>query len=365
MEFSGSRLKRFLLVISFGLAMTGILLALVSEFHEEITEIWLQDADTAIIKYLHLHVSPLLTRVMFVLSLLGSWKVLFPVVATGMIWLLLIRSRHEALIFVTAIAGAASINVALKLLFQRPRPRPFWALAHESSYSFPSGHAAAAFVFYGVLAFMAVRRSRTRALSVLIALTAAFLILGIGASRVDLGVHYPSDVAAGYLVGVIWLAGVALGSTQLNRSRKTNNVEPDFIDVLVVSVNNSIRHWKQRAKSLKRDVYALYLAKRDPRISWYAKFLGIIIVAYALSPIDLIPDFIPVFGYLDDLVLLPAGILLLLKLIPSGVMEEYRVKASNPELRISKNWFFGALIVVTWLVAIAISARWLYARFTR
>ena len=72
-----------------------------------------------------------------------------------------------------------------------------------------------------------------------------------------------------------------------------------------------------------------------PSYALYAKLLGGVILAYALSPIDLIPDFIPVLGYLDDLILLPAGILLLLQLIPAEVMEEYRIKAENPELRIS------------------------------
>ncbi len=94
----------------------------------------------------------------------------------------------------------------------------------------------------------------------------------------------------------------------------------------MISVNTSIRDWKQRTRSLKRDVRALYLAKRDPRMPWYAKLLGGVILAYAFSPIDLIPDFIPVLGYLDDLILLPAGILLLLQLIPAEVMEEYRIK---------------------------------------
>ena len=89
--------------------------------------------------------------------------------------------------------------------------------------------------------------------------------------------------------------------------------------------------WKERANNLKRDIHALYLAKNDPRVPWYAKLLAVLIIAYALSPIDLIPDFIPVLGLLDELVLLPVGILLLLKMIPPGVMEEYRrTAASHP-----------------------------------
>src|SRR5829696_404097 len=84
---------------------------------------------------------------------------------------------------------------------------------------------------------------------------------------------------------------------------------------------------KQRARELKRETYALYLACRDPRVPWYARIVAICIVSYALSPIDLIPDFIPVLGYLDDLILIPLGIALLLKMIPEAVMIDCREQA--------------------------------------
>ena len=74
------------------------------------------------------------------------------------------------------------------------------------------------------------------------------------------------------------------------------------------------------AKSIKRDVYAVYLAARDPRTPWYAKVLGACVAGYALSPIDLVPDFIPVLGYLDDLVIVPIGIIVVIKLIPPEVL---------------------------------------------
>jgi uncharacterized membrane protein YkvA (DUF1232 family) len=87
-----------------------------------------------------------------------------------------------------------------------------------------------------------------------------------------------------------------------------------------------IKAWAHR---VTRDSYAIYLASRDPRVPWYAKALAIAVAAYALSPIDLIPDFIPVIGYLDDLVILPLGIWLVVSLIPGEVMVEYRAKASE------------------------------------
>ena len=84
---------------------------------------------------------------------------------------------------------------------------------------------------------------------------------------------------------------------------------------------------KSRARTLKTETFAIYLAARDPRTPWHAKAIAIGTVAYALSPIDLIPDFVPVLGYLDDLLIVPAGMALALKLIPARVMEEAREKA--------------------------------------
>ena len=82
--------------------------------------------------------------------------------------------------------------------------------------------------------------------------------------------------------------------------------------------------WKQRAKELKREVYALYFACREPRVPWYAKALAVGLVAYAFSPIDLIPDFIPVLGYVDELVLIPLGVMAVRAMVPPEVMIQCR-----------------------------------------
>jgi uncharacterized membrane protein YkvA (DUF1232 family) len=111
--------------------------------------------------------------------------------------------------------------------------------------------------------------------------------------------------------------------------------------------------WKTKAKQLKNEIHALYLASKDPRTPWYAKVLAALIIGYALSPIDLIPDFIPVLGYLDDLIIVPAGIVLLLKMIPEEVMEESRQNARVlSEQKKPKNWIAGLVIVLIWLLAI-------------
>src|SRR5262245_60872089 len=124
--------------------------------------------------------------------------------------------------------------------------------------------------------------------------------------------------------------------------------------------------WKARARALERDTYALYLACRDPRVPWYAKALAGAVVAYALRPLDLIPDFIPVLGYLDDLLLVPLGLALALGRIPAPVMAEGRRAAAarlaagsgRPRSRVG-----GAAIVAVWLLLAALSG-WLVLRAT-
>jgi len=99
------------------------------------------------------------------------------------------------------------------------------------------------------------------------------------------------------------------------------------------------------------ETYAIYLAYKDPRVPWYAKIWMGIILAYAFSPIDLIPDFIPVLGYLDDLVIVPAGIALAIKMIPEDVMAECRLK-SQETIQSDRpvNWVVAAVIILVWLV---------------
>jgi uncharacterized membrane protein YkvA (DUF1232 family) len=111
--------------------------------------------------------------------------------------------------------------------------------------------------------------------------------------------------------------------------------------------------WKTRAKRRKSEIRALYLAARDPRTPWYAKVLAVFILGYALSPIDLIPDFIPILGYLDDLIVVPAGIAFLSKLIPREVMEDCRARAqAEPSGKRLKSWTAAVVIVLIWLSAI-------------
>nr|WP_280521191.1 YkvA family protein [Paenibacillus mangrovi] len=113
---------------------------------------------------------------------------------------------------------------------------------------------------------------------------------------------------------------------------------------------------------MKSNLIALYLSYRDPRVKWYAKLFTMCVVAYAFSPIDLIPDFIPILGYLDDLIIVPLGIVLALKMIPKDVIEENREKAQEFQKK-PKNWFTATLFIIVWvLFAIWISIM-IYKKF--
>jgi uncharacterized membrane protein YkvA (DUF1232 family) len=116
---------------------------------------------------------------------------------------------------------------------------------------------------------------------------------------------------------------------------------------------------KQWARTIKRDVIALWIAARDPRVPWYVKALAAAIAAYALSPIDLIPDFIPVLGYLDDLVIVPVGILLVVRLIPAPLMAEFREQAAVIAQK-PRSTTAATIIVMIWIAAAALTGWWLW-----
>lgn len=112
-----------------------------------------------------------------------------------------------------------------------------------------------------------------------------------------------------------------------------------------------LKKLKNKAIEMKRNIFVLFLAYKDPRVPWYAKLLAALVVAYAFSPIDLIPDFIPILGYLDDLIIVPLGIALALKMIPEPVITECRVRAD--EIRKQgkpTNWVTGALFILIWML---------------
>jgi len=114
---------------------------------------------------------------------------------------------------------------------------------------------------------------------------------------------------------------------------------------------------KDKVKNLKIEVHALYLASKEPRTPWYAKLLMVLVIGYAISPLDLIPDLIPVLGLLDDLVIVPAGIALVVRMIPKDLMEECRRKARDEPINTRTKWLAVLIIVSIWAIAIYLVIR--------
>ena len=116
---------------------------------------------------------------------------------------------------------------------------------------------------------------------------------------------------------------------------------------------------RQWARTLRRDVLALYLAARDPRVPWYAKAVAACVAVYALSPIDLIPDFIPILGYLDDMIIVPIGIWFAIRLIPPWLLEEHRQAAMARHQQRPRSWAGAAIILILWGLAGGVMVWWL------
>jgi uncharacterized membrane protein YkvA (DUF1232 family) len=120
-----------------------------------------------------------------------------------------------------------------------------------------------------------------------------------------------------------------------------------------MKLKEKFKQLKVKAKSLKKELSVIYLAYKRPDVPLYAKIIAILVVGYALSPIDLIPDFVPVLGYLDDIIIVPLGIAIVIKLIPKNILEECRVQANEAfKEGKPKNWIAGTLIIFLWIIII-------------
>jgi membrane-associated phospholipid phosphatase len=218
---SASRRRRLwwgvLSIVTLGLLASAATLILLTEAHDEIIEPQTQGIDLALLNQTHTFASPAATAFMQAVTTLGSALGLTIVVLVAAGILFLRRAWVEALALIAASAGAGLLDACLKLWFHRDRPSVTWALARESSFSFPSGHAMLSLVVYGMILYLILRLSHSRALDVAASLIALPLILAIGVSRVYLGIHYPSDILAGYLAGAIWLLAVIVSLEALHR----------------------------------------------------------------------------------------------------------------------------------------------------
>ncbi len=173
--------------------------------------------------FVHQFTFSALTILMQIASFLGSTLFLILFGISVVITLYLNKHRRGAIIFTITTIGASLLLVSLKLAFRRARPEPFFDTILPASYSFPSGHSLASFCFYGALAAIITVRIEKLWLKTLVWLAAAILISLIGISRIYLGVHYPSDVLAGFAVGLIWVITIAVGDKLIHA--KDKNVE--------------------------------------------------------------------------------------------------------------------------------------------
>lgn len=188
------------------LAAAVLALVLFAWLADEVFEGDVAAFDARVRNAVHAFSSPALTALMRAFSLIGD-QGLIAVFAAAVVVFLLLRWRRATLWLVFSVAGALVLDLALKNAYHRPRPAPFFGgLPH--SYSFPSGHALFSFCFYGVLAGVLSARLRSPGLKVLVWALAAVLIAAIGLSRIYLGVHYPSDVLAGYLAAAVWVSSL-------------------------------------------------------------------------------------------------------------------------------------------------------------
>ena len=175
---------------------------------EEMLEGDIQQFDTFVRTAVHQLATPGLTRLMQVFSFFGSAAAVTAMCLAAICVSLYYRRTQTAAMLAVMMLGVAALDVALKLAFHRPRPVAFFG-ATPSTYSFPSGHALGSFCFYGMLAAILAARARGRDAKFGIWMAAALLVGLIGFSRIYLGVHYPSDVIAGYCAAVVWVGAVS------------------------------------------------------------------------------------------------------------------------------------------------------------
>lgn len=176
-----------------------------------------QQLDESALTLFNQFASPRLTFFMRFATYLGSNEFLIVLGTYVVVAFALVGWKRGMVTFLITMAGAAVLNSTLKMIFARERPEPFFGILRPESYSFPSGHALFSFCFYGVVAAVITARIRQTSKRIAVWVTASVLVLLIGLSRIYLGVHYPSDVVAGYVAAFVWLVVVASADRIMRR----------------------------------------------------------------------------------------------------------------------------------------------------
>ena len=208
----GAKLSRGFLVSLFGVVAFA-------QLADEMGEGDTAGFDAFVRDGVHSFATPLLTQLAVFFSFVGDWPFLTVLGLVIFAFLLYIKWKREALIFLITNIGELVLNLTLKGFYQRARPEPLVEYALPPSYSFPSGHSLGAFCFFGILAWILAANAPTSRGKLMLYVTAALLVLAIGLSRIYLGVHYPTDVAAGYLIAAVWTLTVIFADRSLLRNR--------------------------------------------------------------------------------------------------------------------------------------------------
>jgi undecaprenyl-diphosphatase len=190
--------------IMYSILMIGAFSFIFIEFADDVIEMELRSFDTPIMQYIHELRTPLLGQIMSGITSLGSVTGIMIGMSIALILLFINRKWWEGLFLIVAVTGSSLLNYYLKWMFKRDRPT-FNPLITESGYSFPSGHSMVSFSFIGILAYLLTLMVQKKSLKVLIMTLFFFIVFLIGFSRIYLGVHYPSDVIAGFAAGGAWL----------------------------------------------------------------------------------------------------------------------------------------------------------------
>ena len=206
------------------LAVAVLALFLFAWLGNEVLQGDTQHFDTVVRMWVHRFASPAMTSAMKAISLLG-YDILIAELLIAFAFFAWLRWRRAAVWLAVAMAGSLALDMTLKYAYHRARPTAFFGVAPHS-YSFPSGHALCSFCFYGILAGLLSARTKSLAWRLIIWTAAALLVIAVGLSRIYLGVHYPSDVLAGYLAAAVWV-GAVIVLDHVRKVRSSRRIAPN------------------------------------------------------------------------------------------------------------------------------------------